>query len=86
MTGNMEKAVALKYNTGLPAPFILAKGKGEIANKIKKIASEHGVHIVDMPELVDSLIILPSGDFIPEKYYRIIAELLVFVKNIQEEE
>jgi len=81
----MEKAVALKYNNQLPAPFILAKGKGELARKIVNIAREHGVTIMEMPDLTDSLIELKSGDFIPEKYYQVIAEILVFVRNIQNE-
>ena len=81
----MEKAVALKYDTSLPAPFVLAKGKGELAKAIKAIALENNVEIARLPELTDALIELPAGSFIPEEFYEIIAELLVFVKNMREQ-
>lgn len=81
----MEKAVALKYQKDLPAPFILASGKGELAARLKSIAIENGIPIASEPPLAEALIDLKSGDFIPEEYYQIIAEILVFVRNIQEE-
>lgn len=79
----MDKAVAVKYNQDLPAPFILAKGRGELAEIIAKIAGKNGVEIINMPELADNLIELEAGSLIPEEYYEIIAELLVFVRNLQ---
>jgi len=78
----MEKAVAIKYTDDIPAPFILAKGRGEIAEIIKKIAEENGIHIMCLPDLADSLIEIEEGSFIPEEYYEIIAEILVFVRNL----
>ena len=79
----MDKAVAVKYNQDLPAPFILAKGRGELAEIIAKIAGKNGVEIINMPELADNLIELEAGSLIPEEYYEIIAELLVFVRDLQ---
>ena len=78
----MEKAVAIKYTEDVPAPFILAKGKGSIAEVIKKIAKENNIRIMCLPDLTDSLIEIDTGSFIPEEYYKIIAEILVFVKNL----
>lgn len=78
----MEKAVAIKYTEDVPAPFILAKGKGVIAEVIKKIAQENGIQIMYKPDLTESLIEIETGSFIPEEYYKIIAEILVFVKNL----
>lgn len=78
----MEKAVAIKYTEDLPAPFILAKGKGTIAELIKKIAQENGIQIMYVPDLTESLIEIETGAFIPEEYYKIIAEILVFVRNL----
>ena len=80
----MEKAIALKYDKALPAPFILAKGKGTLAGVITKIAQDHEVEIAHIPDLADALIELPVGSFIPENFYEIIAELLVFVMTIKE--
>ena len=78
----MEKAVAIKYTEDVPAPFILAKGKGTIAELIKKIAQENGIQIMYVPDLTESLIEIETGAFIPEEYYKIIAEILVFVRNL----
>ncbi len=78
----MEKAVAIKYTPNVPAPFIIAKGKGTIAKIIKKIAEENGIHIMSMPDLADSLIEIDEGSFIPEEYYKIIAEILVFIQHL----
>ena len=78
----MEKAVAIRYTEDIPAPFILAKGKGTIAEIIKKIAKENGIQILQIPDLADSLIEIETGSFIPEEYYKIIAEILVFVQNL----
>jgi type III secretion system FlhB-like substrate exporter len=75
----MEKAVALKYTKELPAPFILAKGKGDLARKIKAIALANGVSIVEDHLLAEGLIDLELGSLIPEEYYEIIAKIFVFV-------
>jgi type III secretion system FlhB-like substrate exporter len=78
----MEKAVAIHYNEDLPAPIILAKGRGELAGIIRRIAEKHGIRLAAMPELADSLIELEVGSLIPEEFYRIIAELLVYVRSL----
>ena len=80
----MEKAVAIKYDTQLPAPFVVAKGKGELAAIIESIARENGVNIARIPDLADALIDLEIGSFIPEEFYGIIAELLIFVRSLRE--
>ena len=78
----MEKAVAIHYHEDLPAPIVLAKGKGELARRIRRIAERHGIHLAAMPELADSLIEVEVGSLIPEEFYRIIAELLVYVRSM----
>jgi type III secretion system FlhB-like substrate exporter len=75
----MEKAIALKYTLDLPAPFIIAKGKRELARKIEEIARKNGIPVVPNYELTEGLFGLELGSFIPEEYYEIIAKLLVFV-------
>ncbi len=79
----MEKAVAIHYSEQLPAPIVLAKGRGEMARRIRRIAEQHGIHLAAVPELADSLIELEVGSLIPEEFYRIIAELLVYVRNLR---
>ena len=78
----MKKAVAVKYLQDLPAPFIVAKGRGELAAKIESIARQHDVSIVVDRGLVERLIDIDVGDFIPEDLYRIIAEILVFAMRL----
>ena len=79
----MEKAVAIHYSEELPAPIILAKGRGELARSIRRIAERHGIKLAAMPALADSLIELEVGSLIPEEFYRIIAELLVYVRSLR---
>lgn len=78
----MEKAAAIQYTEDLPAPIVLAKGKGLLAKRIKEIALEQGIQIIDQPELADALVELPLGSLIPEEFYRIVAEILVFVRRV----
>lgn len=81
----MEKAAALKYIKNLPAPFLLAKGKGRLAEKIISLANSSGVAVVPMPGLLDKLYVLEPGSFIPEDYFQIVAELLAFVHTVNAE-
>lgn len=69
-------AVAIKYLEDLPAPFIIAKGKNEVAAKIVRIAEEHGVELAIEPELSEALYEFEVGSFIPEQMYEIIAHIL----------
>jgi type III secretion system FlhB-like substrate exporter len=80
----MEKAVAVHYSEELPAPVIVARGKGELARRIRRIAEQHGVHLLVRPELANALVELEVGSLIPEEFYRIIAEILVFVRSVSE--
>ena len=83
--GQQDKATALKYTEELPAPFILAKGRGEVAQRITRAAEELGIPIHENPDLMEVLDVLEIGDFIPEELYEIIAELYTFVIRMQEE-
>ena len=74
-----RKAVAVQYDPKLPAPFLVAKGTRELADKILRLAEEHNIEIVKEMELTDMLFELEAGSFIPEELYEIIANLLVFV-------
>jgi flagellar biosynthesis protein len=78
----MKKAVALKYMPELPAPFILAKGKGDLAERILSLARQHGIEIVEDSHLAGRLIEIDAGDFIPEDLYAVIAEVLVFAMRL----
>ena len=83
MTARADTAIALQYTEELPAPIVLASGRGRMAEAIMKIARESGVTIVADPDLADSLIQLDVNTLIPEGLYQVIAELLVFVRNLR---
>jgi len=85
MTVQADTAVALHYSEDLPAPIVLASGKGEIAEAIKRIARENGVPLVADPDLAASLIELDVNALIPESLYEVIANLLVFVRGLRTE-
>ncbi len=83
MTGRKDRAVAIHYTEELPAPIVLASGRGRMAEAIVRIARESGVTLVEDPELTDALIPLDINTFIPESLYEVIAALLVFVKGLR---
>ena len=83
MTAQADTAIALQYTEELPAPMVLASGRGRMAEAIMKIARESGVTIVADPDLAESLIQLDVNTLIPENLYEVIAELLVFVRNLR---
>ena len=73
------KSVALRYEEDLPAPFVAAKGEGNLALKLVELAERCGVPIISGETLAEGLFYLEVGDFIPEPFYRAVAELLAFV-------
>ena len=79
-------AVALKYEREEDeAPMVVAKGKNQIAEAIKKVAREYNIPIVRNPplawELYDNVEI---GELIPPDLYRAVAEVLVYVYSLKE--
>jgi flagellar biosynthesis protein len=82
MTAHADTAVALHYNEDLPAPLVVASGRGVLAEAITRIARENGVPLVADPGLAASLIELDVNTLIPESLYEIIAHLLVFVRGL----
>jgi flagellar biosynthesis protein len=86
MTAQADMAVALQYTEDLPAPIVLASGRGRMAQAIERIARESGVTVVADPGLADSLIQLDVNTLIPESLYEVIAEMLVFVRNLRMQE
>lgn len=85
LSGKEEKpktAVAIAYNPGDSAPKILATGKGHIAEKIIEKAKEEKVPFYKDNELADTLSKLEIGDTIPPELYEVVAEILVFVDDM----
>jgi flagellar biosynthetic protein FlhB len=74
-------AVAIRYVAKeMPAPRIVAKGAGFIAERIKEVARSHGITIIENKPLARALFYaVKIGDFVPEKFYLIVAEMLARV-------
>ncbi len=78
-----RKAVALRYDIGRDAaPRVIAKGERLLAERIIEIAKENNVHIHEDPDLVAVLSKLNVESTIPESLYRAVAEILVFVYEL----
>jgi len=72
------KAVALKWD-GKAAPKVTAKGEGDLAEQILKIAREHDIPIQqDNEALVGALAQIELGDEIPEVLYIAVAQVIAF--------
>lgn len=78
-----KKAVALHYSPDLPAPFIAARGRGHLAERILEIARREGIPLRDDRDLTEVLFTLDVGSFIPEDLYQVIAEIYAFVVEMQ---
>ena len=77
-----KTAVAVAYDPGDSAPRILASGKGEMAEKIIAKAKESDVPLYKDNKLADTLSKLQIGDAIPPELYDVVAEILVFVDDM----
>lgn len=75
-------AVALAYEPGDRAPKILATGKGHVAEKIIEKAKEEDVPLYADNELAGTLSKLQIGEMIPPELYEVVAEILVFVDDM----
>ncbi|MBU0616426.1 MAG: flagellar biosynthesis protein FlhB [Planctomycetes bacterium] len=84
VTNPTEYAVALRYDEAtMPAPRLLAKGKDLLALRIRRIAQEHSVPIVQRPPLARGLYVsCEVGDEVPMAYYRAVAEVLAYVYQL----
>lgn len=77
-------AVALKYEPGMDAPICVAKGLDELALRIKAVATEHDVPVVENPPLARALhAAIDIDDAIPEDQYKAVAEVIGFVMRLR---
>lgn len=77
------KAAALKYDQQInQAPSVVAKGKGDIAKNIIKLAQEHNIPIKKDEDLVELLSKLEIDQEIPPNMYKAIAEIFAFIYDL----
>lgn len=84
ITNPTEIAVAIKYDpTRAPAPIVVAKGLGEMAAQIRRLAAENGVPIIERKPLARTLYYgVKVGRVIPSDLYDVFVELLAYVYRI----
>ena len=84
VTNPTEFAVALKYDPGtMHAPRVIAKGQGLIAARIRQLAIEAGVPILERKPLARALYkLVEVGGEVPEQFYSAIAEILAYVYEL----
>lgn len=77
------RAVALRYDEGGPrAPQVVAKGIGDVAERLLEVAAKAGVPVREDADLVELLSACHLGDEIPEELYAVVAELLTWLYGI----
>jgi type III secretion system FlhB-like substrate exporter len=73
----MKRAIALSYESNLhDAPVVISSGEGDMAERIERVARDHGVAIVRDRPLAEALSELRTGEPIPEALYQAVAAIL----------
>jgi flagellar biosynthetic protein FlhB len=86
VTNPTHYAVALRYQPEMTAPVVVAKGRNLLAEKIKQLARDNGIMLVENKPLAQALYkSVEVGDSIPAKLYQAVAEILAFVFRAQAE-
>lgn len=78
-----RRAIAMAYSgERTDAPRVVAKGYGNVADRIIELGQQEGVFVHDSPELVALLMQVDLDAHIPESLYQVVAELLVWIGQI----
>ena len=88
ITNPTELAVALRYRENVDqAPVVLAKGAAKLAQRIRELAAENDIPVIQDPPLARMLFYqVEVGEEIPEDLYQAVAEILALVYRLQEKE
>ena len=84
VTNPAHVSVAIRYEPeSMIAPKVVAKGAEQIAIRIRQIAAEFGIPVVERPPLARALYeSVEVGEYVPERLYRAIAEILAYVYEL----
>ena len=85
VTNPTELAIALQYDPEkMPAPIVLAKGAGVLAQRIRRLALENSVPIVERKELARALYAnVDLGHQVPAEQYAAVAEVIRYVYQLK---
>jgi flagellar biosynthesis protein FlhB len=85
ITNPLHYAVALKWNMTMRAPIVVAKGSGFIAFRIRELAKEHFVPLIENPPLARLLhATVDIEQEIRPEHYKAVAEIIRYVLNIKQ--
>ncbi len=77
-------AVALRYERGMNAPVCVAKGVDLIARKIREVAEEHNIPVIENPPLARALHgTVEIDQEIPPEHYRAVAEIIGYIMRLR---
>jgi len=79
----VARAIALRYDDSLPAPFLVAKGTGSVAERMSALAEELGIPVLKDENLSGFLFPLDPGQMVPEIYWEIVARVYVFIAELE---
>lgn len=84
VTNPTHISIAIKYDPeSMPAPVVVAKGAGEIAFQIRKLANEHGIPIIERKALARQMYReVKTGQEIPFELYEVFVEIMAYVYNL----
>jgi flagellar biosynthesis protein len=77
-----RRAAALRYRDGDPAPELVARGHGHVADAILAAAAAAGVPVREDTVLVQALETLELGQHVPPQLYQAVAEALVWAYRL----
>jgi flagellar biosynthetic protein FlhB len=85
ITNPTHYAIGLEYNTSMSAPKVVVKGMDLIALKIREIADEQDIPIVEDPPLARALYHkLEISDYVPEEHFEAVAKIIGYVYSLKE--
>jgi flagellar biosynthesis protein FlhB len=83
ITNPTHFAVALRYDRGMNAPVCVAKGVDALARKIREVATEHSIPVVENPPLARALHgTVEIDQEIPPEHYQAVAEVIGYVMRL----
>jgi flagellar biosynthesis protein FlhB len=84
ITNPTHYSVALQYERGMEAPVCVAKGVDAVALKIREVAGEHSIPIVENPPLARALhATVEVDEAIPIEHYKAVAEVIGYVMRLR---
>jgi flagellar biosynthetic protein FlhB len=84
ITNPTHYAVALQYERGMDAPVCVAKGVDALALRIREVAGEHSIPVVENPPLARALhATVEVDEAIPPEHYKAVAEVIGYVMKLR---